>query len=712
MRRKIVLSLLALFACSTTGVALAVYYIGSTTSELTRLSELHRVEEMRKHLIITIQAAQSDLYTARTSLAQRVDVITENVANLEQAAERCSACHHSPEIAGRIARIEGLIADYQTALSYYITASANRERILTLERDAADIGNELLETTGDMAHNASQRVEEITTSSMRRFDDARVILTFTILATFLAAVAAAFLLTRSITRPIDQLVTATRAIASGELGFAIDITERNEFGELAEHFNAMSAGLRAGYAALQGEIEERRNAEARLLHDALHDALTGLPNRTLLLDRLRHAIEAAGRHPGKRFAVLFLDLDRFKVINDTLGHLIGDHLLVALGRRIEDCLRPGDTVARLGGDEFGVLLEEITDAADALRVADRIQGALTRSVVVDENELFVTASIGVAIGGPEHERPEQLLRDADIAMYQAKQKGKACVVVFDSAMHGDVVERLELEADLRKAVERCDEFLLHYQPIFALEGRRLMGLEALLRWRHPRRGLLNAEQFIPLAEESGTIVPLGEWAMRTACAQLHAWRNRAALDQVTMSINVSGRQFRQPEVVETLHRIARQEAIDPKRLAVEITESVIMDDVDASNAKLVQLRDLGIQIHVDDFGTGYSSLSYLHRFPITAVKIDRSFVAGLPSHAESEEVIRAIVSIAESLGFDVIAEGVEGEGQAERLEELRCRLAQGYYLSRPMTADALETWAATIPPRAEDGAGAHASPVA
>jgi diguanylate cyclase (GGDEF)-like protein len=704
VRRKIVLSLLALFACSATGVALAVYYIASTTAEVTRLSELHRVEEMRKHLIITIQAAQSDLYTARTSLAQRVDVITENLANLEAAAARCSACHHSPEIAGRIARIETLIADYQTALSYYITASANRERILTLERDAAGIGNTLLETTGEMAHNASQRVEEITAASMRRFDDARVILTLTIVLTFLAATAVAWRLIRSITRPIDELVRATRAIAAGELGFAIRVKERNEFGELAEHFNAMSAGLRAGYSALQGEIEERKNAERRLLHDALHDALTGLPNRTLLLDRLQHAIDTARRHPSKRFAVLFLDLDRFKVINDTLGHLVGDHLLIAVGKRIETCLRPGDTVARLGGDEFGVVLEEITDPDDALLVADRILGALTRSVTVDGHELFVTTSIGVALGRPEHERPEQLLRDADIAMYQAKQKGKACVVVFDTAMHGDVVARLELEADLRKAVERCDEFLLHYQPIFALEGRRLVGLEALVRWKHPRRGLLEATEFIPLAEESGTIVPLGEWAIRAACAQLHKWRNGSVLGHVTMSVNVSGRQFRQPEIVETLHRIARQEAIDPRRLAVEITESVIMDDVGASAAKLAQLRDLGIQIHVDDFGTGYSSLSYLHRFPITAVKIDRSFVSGLPTHAESGEVIKAIVSIAESLGFDVIAEGVEGEGHAVRLASLRCRLAQGFHLSRPMDAAALEAWAAlrAEPPPADE----------
>jgi diguanylate cyclase (GGDEF)-like protein len=698
VRRKIALSLLAIFACSTTGAVLAIRYIGSTTAEVTRLSELHRIEEMRKRLIITIQAAQSDLYTARSSLAQRVDVITDNVANLDAAAERCSGCHHNPDIAARIERIQRLIGDYESALSYYITASANRERIATLEADAAALGTALLDTTEEMALQASQRVEEITAASMERFDRARTILNITVVLTLLVALGIALQLTRSVTRPIEELVEATRAIAAGELGFTIPVKERNEFGELAAHFNAMSTRLRDGYAALQAEIEERKNAEARLLHDAFHDALTGLPNRALLLDRLKHVIESVRRHPEQKFAVLFLDLDRFKVINDTLGHLVGDHLLAGVGQRIEACLRPGDTVARLGGDEFGVLLEEIENPDDAVLVAERILGSLSRALLVDGHEVFVTTSIGIALRRDEHERPEQLLRDADIAMYQAKQKGKNCAVIFDAAMHGDVVDRLELEADLRRAVERCDEFLLHYQPIFALRNRQLVGLEALLRWRHPRRGLLEAWQFVPLAEESGTIVPIGEWAIREACSQAREWKERTApLAGITMSVNVSGRQFRRPEVVETIQRIVRQETIDPRRLAVEITESVIMDDVEESTAKLAQLRDLGIQIHVDDFGTGYSSLSYLHRFPITAVKIDRSFVVGLPNHPESEEVIKAIVSIAESLGFDVIAEGVEGEASVERLASLRCRLAQGYFLSRPMTAEALEKWATSRP---------------
>ncbi len=694
MRRKIVLSLTLLFACSASGAVMAVVYMKNTTATLVRLSELHRIEEMRQHLIIAIQAAQSDLYTVNTSLGQTVDVITENIAGLEEAAQKCSGCHHEPNIAARIERVQSRIGDYQSALSYYITASANFARIAKLRADAAVIGNELLASTSDMSIEASQQVEARTAAALQRFDEARVILTITLVLTFLVGAAVAAHLTSSITRPIDTLVKATRAIAGGDLGFSITTPERNEFGELAKHFNSMSAALRDGYAALQAQIEERKNAEAQLLYDAFHDTLTGLPNRALFVDRLEHVITSSKRGPDLVYAVLFLDLDRFKVINDTLGHLIGDHLLVAVGERIAACLRPGDTVARLGGDEFGVLLEGIKGPGDAQQIADRIQNSLRGTLDVDGHEVFITASVGIAVRSERYQRPEQVLRDADIAMYQAKLKGKACSEIFDAEMHGSVVDRLQLEADLRRAVEHGEEFLLHFQPIVALRTNRLIGLEALVRWRQPARGLLQASDFVPLAEESGMIVPIGEWAIKAACTQLRDWQEHVpALAGVTMSVNFSGRQFRRPDVVETLRRIVRESGVDPRLVAVEVTESVIMDDVEASAAKLARLRDMGIQIHVDDFGTGYSSLSYLHRFPITAVKIDRSFVTGLPSHPESEEVIKAIVSIAESLDFDVIAEGVEGEAHVARLEELRCRYGQGYFLSRPMPAEEVEAWA-------------------
>jgi diguanylate cyclase (GGDEF)-like protein len=692
MRRRIGLALLALFVCSAAGAVMALAYIKSTTDALRSLTQLHRVEEMRQHLIIAIQASQSDLYNVDSGLGHQVDVIADNVAKLDRAADRCTGCHHAPEVKARIDGVRALIGDYETALSYYLTASANRERISSLRERAASIASTLLQTTEAMALDASRGVELRTVESMRRFDQARAILTASIVLTLVVALFIGAWLARSITRPIDELVTATRAIAGGDLGFSMAVKDGTEFGELARHFNSMSAALRESYQALHTEIDERKSAEARLLYDAFHDALTGLPNRALFVDRLEHVIGSADRHPDEKYAVLFLDLDRFKVINDSLGHLVGDHLLVAVGERIAGSLRPGDTVARLGGDEFGVLIEGMREGADAVQVADRIQKALARSLSVEGHEMFVTTSIGIAVQSDRYAKPDQVLRDADIAMYQAKLRGKACSELFDAAMHGSVVDRMQLEADLRRAVEHGEDFALHYQPIVALRTGKLIGVEALVRWRHPARGLLAANEFVPLAEESGTIVPLGEWAIRAACGQLREWQERCpALAGVTMSINVSSRQFRRPEYVESLREVLRESAIDPRQLALEVTESAIMSEVETSAAKLGRLRDMGVQIHVDDFGTGYSSLSYLHRFPITAVKIDQSFVAGLPSQ-ESEEVIKAIVSIAESLDFDVIAEGIEAASQLARLGELRCRYGQGFFMSRPMEAQALEAW--------------------
>ncbi|HEY6004786.1 MAG TPA: EAL domain-containing protein [Anaeromyxobacter sp.] len=692
MRRRIGLALLAIFACSAAGAVMALAYIQSTTDALRNLTQLHRVEEMRQHLLIAIQASQSDLYGVDGDPGRQVNVIAENVAKMDRAADRCEGCHHAPAVKARIDGVRGLIGDYETALSSYVGSSASRERRTKLRAQAASVASALLTTTETMALDASRGVQLRTAQGMRRFDQARAILTASIVLTLVVALFIGLWLARSITLPIDELVTATRAIAGGDLGFSIAVKDATEFGELARHFNSMSAALRESYQALHTEIEERKSAETRLLYDAFHDALTGLPNRALFVDRLEQVIGATDRHPGERYAVLFLDLDRFKVINDSLGHVVGDHLLVAVGERIESSLRPGDTVARLGGDEFGVLLQGMRDGADALQVADRIQKALTRSLVVEGHELFVTTSIGIALQSDRYTKPDQVLRDADVAMYQAKLKGKACSELFDAAMHGSVVDRMQLEADLRRAVEHGESFALHYQPILALRTGKLIAVEALVRWRHAARGLLDATDFVPLAEESGTIVPLGEWAIRAACAQLREWQERSpALAGVTMSINVSGRQFGRPEYVESLRRILLESAVDPRQLAIEVTESAIMNEVETSAAKLGRLRDMGVQIHVDDFGTGYSSLSYLHRFPITAVKIDQSFVAGLPSQ-ESEEVIKAIVSIAESLDFDVIAEGIEVASQLSKLEELRCRYGQGFFMSRPMEASALEAW--------------------
>ncbi len=453
MKRKIVIALLLVFAFSAAGAVMAVAYIKSTTRELRRISELHRIEEMRQHLIVAIQEAQSDLFTVNTTLGHRADVITDNIFELEAAAETCLGCHHTQDVRRRLEGVRALTGAYEQALSLYITASANAARMGKLKMDAAALAAELLRTTEDMAVQASRRAEEKGHAAMMRFDQARAILTATIALSLVLALLVAIRLARSITLPVEALVRATRAIAAGDLGFSIDLKDKTELGELAGHFNSMSAALRDGYAALQSEIEERKRAEARLLYDAFHDALTGLPNRALFLDRLQHVIETARREPQQLYAVLFLDLDRFKVVNDTLGHLVGDHLLVAVGERIAECLRPGDTVARLGGDEFGILLERIAGPQDALQVAERIQGKLAKVVEVDEHELFVTASIGVTLRSERYSRPEQVLRDADIAMYEAKTKGKACTEIFDAEMHGGMVDRLQLEGDLRRASE-------------------------------------------------------------------------------------------------------------------------------------------------------------------------------------------------------------------------------------------------------------------
>jgi diguanylate cyclase (GGDEF)-like protein len=695
VKRRILAAVLLLFACSAAGSALALVYIGSTTAELRRLSEMHRVEEMRQQLVSAIQVVESDLLAGDARRDRDAGALTRSVETLAQAAAACARCHHAPDVTTRVQGVQSLIAEYEAALGHDVIAAADRERLAPVRAGAAHVAAQLLRTTEEMARQVARRSDERSAAAMRRFDETREILSVTIVVTLLVAVGVATYLASSITRPVQALVRATRAIQGGQLGFTLELRDRTELGELAEHFNSMSGALRDGYATLQGEIEERKRAEERLLYDAFHDALTGLPNRALFVDRLQHVIEAGGRHPEQLYAVLFLDLDRFKVVNDTLGHLVGDHLLVAVGERLAQCLRPGDTVARLGGDEFGILLERIAGAGDATQVADRVLRSLAHSIDVDGHEVFATCSIGVTLRSERYHRPEQVLRDADIAMYQAKQKGKACAVIFDAEMHGSVVDRLQLEADLRRAVDRREGFILHYQPIVALRTGKLIGVEALVRWDKAGRGLLDAAEFVPLAEEAGLVARLGEWVFRAACAQVKVWQERVPkLAAAVLSVNVSGAQFRRPEFVDDLRDIVRGAGVDPRAVALEVTEAAIMDHVETSAAKLAGLRELGVQIHVDDFGTGYSSLSYLHRFPITAVKIDRSFVAGLPGHPESEEVIRAIVSIGESLDFDVIAEGVENGAQREKLEDLRCRYAQGRAIAKPMSAADLEVWVA------------------
>ena len=436
------------------------------------------------------------------------------------------------------------------------------------------------------------------------------------------------------------------------------------------------------------DITDRKRAEHRLLHDAFHDTLTGLPNRALFTDRLKLALARAKRLGAQQFAVLFLDLDRFKVINDSLGHMVGDQLLVGIARRLEACLRPGDTVARLGGDEFTILLEDIADGREAIEVAKRVEVELSLPFNLSGHEVFTTASIGIAPSSTGYERPEDMLRDADTAMYRAKSQGKSRHVVFDKAMHAHALNLLHLETDLRRAIERR-EFAVHYQPIVCLSTGAVRGFEALLRWQHPQHGLVPPLDFIPVAEETGLILPIGEWALGEACRQMRAWQEEFPSEPARfISVNLSGRQFANPDLIEQIRHALSATGLAPECLKLEITESVVMENIETTIEMLRQLRDFGVESAIDDFGTGYSSLSYLHRFPSSILKIDRSFVGRMTENNENTEIVRTIVMLARNLGMKVVAEGVETEGQLAHLRALGCDYAQGYLFSRPAAAPA------------------------
>ena len=435
------------------------------------------------------------------------------------------------------------------------------------------------------------------------------------------------------------------------------------------------------------ELTERKRAEAQLVHNALYDALTELPNRTLFMDRLKQACERAKRHQSYLFAVLFLDVDRFKVVNDSLGHVTGDQLLVVISQRLQVCLRPGDTIARLGGDEFTMLLDDIKSANDASLVAERIQRELALPLNLNGHEVFTSASIGIALSGIGHDQPESLLRDADTAMYRAKSLGKARHQLFDTVMHTQALSLLKLETDLRRAVER-QELRIHYQPIVALATQRITGFEALVRWQHPERGLVSPAEFIPVAEETGLIIPIGHWVLYEACRQMQAWQEQLSVKQpLAISVNLSVKQFIQQDLIEQIDQILQQTGLDVQNLKLEITESVIMENTESATIMLSQLRALGIQLCMDDFGTGYSSLSYLHRFPINTLKIDRSFISSMSMNSENLEIVRTIIALARNLNLDVTAEGVETAEQLAQLRALQCEYGQGYFFSKPVDSE-------------------------
>jgi len=436
------------------------------------------------------------------------------------------------------------------------------------------------------------------------------------------------------------------------------------------------------------------------------DALTGLPNRVLFMDRLGRALLKGKQEPNYLYAVMFLDLDRFKVINDSLGHIVGDQLLMGIARRLEKCLRSSDcftrirnqhTIARFGGDEFTILLDGIKLAENATAVAQRIQKELALPFHLSGHEVFTSASIGITIGASEYERAEDLLRDADTAMYCAKAAGKARSIVFDLAMRDKAIERLQLETDLRKGLER-QEFVLHYQPILSLTSNSIVGFEALLRWQHPERGLVSPADFIPITEETGLIVPLGTWVLKEACRQMSIWRSRFHENPPqAMCVNLSCKQFSQPNLVAKIVEVLQEAGLPAECLKLEITESALMEDPKSATQILTQIRELGVRVGLDDFGTGYSSLSYLRSFPIDTIKIDRSFVSQMDQTMENAEIVETIVALAHNLAMDVVAEGVEKPEQRDRLRELTCEYGQGYYFSRPVDSKAIEVLLAANP---------------
>jgi diguanylate cyclase (GGDEF)-like protein len=447
-----------------------------------------------------------------------------------------------------------------------------------------------------------------------------------------------------------------------------------------------------------GRVVERERAQAQSV-DAFHDSLTHLPNRARFLQFVRRALKRQERYRDYQFAVLFIDLDGFKAINDSLGHRAGDTLLIQIGRRLTHIIRasdvigrlsvaPENTVARLGGDEFTILLEDIHGVSDAIRVAERIHHALAAPFPLTPGaEVFASASIGIATRRLQNSTAEDILQDADIAMYRAKSHGKRRSELFDEHMHHEAVARLQLETELRRAVERS-EFFLEYQPIVWLESGQIQGFEALLRWQHPRRGIVYPADFIAVAEDGGTILEIGAWALAEACRQLRDWQDRFPRSPLTMAVNLSAKQFMQADVADQISRSLATAGVRPERLSIELTETVAMGNATESRQKLADLRARGVGLVIDDFGTGYSSLSYLEQFPVSSLKIDRSFIARLED--DHDALVRAVAAIGTSLGLTVIAEGVETERQANHLRRLGCTLAQGFYFYRPMTADQIE----------------------
>jgi diguanylate cyclase (GGDEF)-like protein/PAS domain S-box-containing protein len=492
---------------------------------------------------------------------------------------------------------------------------------------------------------------------------------------------------------IDALLAralAGETVYSPDTPFVIASTRRSGWVSAVYSPHVSPDGDVIGVVGIIHDITERKRAEDLLLHNAFHDPLTGLPNRALFVDRLERLLRHTERHPDATFGVAFLDLDRFKTVNDSLGHMIGDDLLVSIARRLEGCVRTGDTVARLGGDEFAVLLADVTDVRDATRVAERILLELSVPFRLSGHEIFTTASIGIALSSTGYERPEDILRDADAAMYRAKVEGRSRYEVFDQNMHQLALDSMLVENELRRAVTGR-ELRLHYQPIISLADGRITGFEALIRWDHPVRGMLRPDEFLPLAEESDLILEIGWWVLESACVQMREWLRRFPHHAgLTVSVNLSSRHFAEPDVADRIVAILRRADLSPAALKLEIAEALLTESDDAFTTAISTLRQHGVRLCIDDFGTGSSSLAHLHDFPVDTLKIDRSFISQIGFSGNSARLIETIVALGEKLGMASIAEGVETREQLEFLRQLGPEFAQGFLFSSPRSAEEID----------------------
>jgi diguanylate cyclase (GGDEF)-like protein len=481
---------------------------------------------------------------------------------------------------------------------------------------------------------------------------------------------------RSLIKPLSQMVETADALSNGEWQRRVPHNRSDQLGQLAKAFNRMAAQVQEAIFNLQ--------------YSANHDALTGLPNRLAFIENLQTVLEQSDQDPNFTFAVLFLDLDSFKLVNDSLGHFVGDRLLIEVAQRMQSCLAKDDTVARFGGDEFTVLLKNVANLDQVIQIAEQITYSVKQPFDLDNNEIFVNTSIGIVLSTWGGTSPESYIRDADIAMYHAKSMGKDRYELFDQLMYTRTVERLQLETDLRYALDRS-EFIVYYQPIISIATGAIAGFEALVRWQHPKLGFVQPNRFIPVAEETGLIVRLGMVVLRSACQQMRDWQIEFPLAKsMSVSVNLSGRQFSQIDLLEQIDQVLEETSLAPQNLKLEITESTVMGDVAKTRRFLQQLRATGIQLSMDDFGTGYSSLSCLHRFPLNTIKIDRSFINRLGANGENREIVEAIIVLAHSLNMDVVAEGVETTEQLEQLRSLGCEQIQGYLFSAPLPAEAIE----------------------